>query len=167
MPENPRYGKEIVNPETHHETSDVNVRALIWFAVIVVVFAAVAHVALGLLFKAYVKIERNRNTDQMTGIKRTPEMSVPANQPLLQPFPRELPDKQVIPPYRSTPVTDLAELRASEDRALHSYGWVDRQKGIVRMPIDVAMKLTLQRGLPVQNTQTTPQTNIPNPGAHP
>jgi hypothetical protein len=66
-------------------------------------------------------------------------------------------------------------LRAGEDKALHSYGWVDRQKGIVRVPIDVAMRLAVQHGLPVQQ-QTTPQTqtpqstmpqNIPATGAHP
>ena len=41
MPEQTPYrGDDIVNPETSHETSDVNVRALIWFMVIFVVFAS-------------------------------------------------------------------------------------------------------------------------------
>ena len=36
----PHYDdNEITNVETHHESSDVNVRALIWFGVIVVIFA--------------------------------------------------------------------------------------------------------------------------------
>ena len=158
MPENPHYGEEIVNPETHHETSDVNVRALIWFVVICVVFGFVAHFVLKFLFDTYVKLEKHRNTNQMTDIQRTPEMTVPQNQPLLQPFPHEI-GKTVQPPYESTPVTDLARMRASEDRVLHNYGWVDRQRGIVRVPIDVAMRLTVERGLPVQNTPPT--------GAHP
>ncbi len=173
MPENPRYGEEIANPETHHEESDVNVRALIWFAVIFIVFAVVAHLVLGLLFHTFVKLERHRNTNQMTDIQRTPEMSVPQNQPLLQPFPKST-GTSTQPPYEATPVKDLAALRASEDKSLHSYGWVDRQKGIVRVPIDVAMRLTVQHGLPVQQTSTQPQTpqstmpqNIPATGAHP
>ena len=33
---------------------------------------------------------------------------------------------------------------------LDSYGWVDKNAGIVRIPIDEAMKLTLQRGLPTR-----------------
>ena len=36
----------------------------------------------------------------------------------------------------------------SEDEVLDSYGWVDKNAGVVRIPIDEAMKLTLERGLP-------------------
>jgi hypothetical protein len=38
----------------------------------------------------------------------------------------------------------LTELRAKEDAELGSYGWVDRKKGIVRIPIDRAMELVVQ-----------------------
>ena len=38
----------------------------------------------------------------------------------------------------------------SEDELLTVYGWVDKNAGIVRIPIDEAMKLTLQRGLPAR-----------------
>ena len=33
---------------------------------------------------------------------------------------------------------------------LDSYGWVDKNAGVVRIPIDEAMKLTLERGLPAR-----------------
>jgi hypothetical protein len=42
----------------------------------------------------------------------------------------------------------LKELRDGEDKALTSYAWVDRSAQMARLPIDEAMKLTLQRGLP-------------------
>lgn len=42
----------------------------------------------------------------------------------------------------------LAELRAQEDAFLASYGWVEKDKGIARMPIEVAMKIVAERGLP-------------------
>ncbi len=35
-----------------------------------------------------------------------------------------------------------------EDQILNSYGWVDQKTGVVRIPIDRAMQLILQRGLP-------------------
>ncbi len=35
----------------------------------------------------------------------------------------------------------LAELRAQEAEILNSYGWVDQQKGIVRIPVDKAMEI--------------------------
>jgi hypothetical protein len=33
---------------------------------------------------------------------------------------------------------------------LQSYGWIDQQKGVVRIPIERAMELTAERGLPVR-----------------
>jgi len=36
-----------------------------------------------------------------------------------------------------------------QDQTLASYDWVDKDKGIVRIPIDKAMELLAQRGLPV------------------
>ncbi len=38
----------------------------------------------------------------------------------------------------------LADLRAKENAAATSYGWIDEQKGIVRLPIDRAVELTIQ-----------------------
>ena len=38
----------------------------------------------------------------------------------------------------------LAELRAAEASELENYGWVDEAKGVVRLPIAVAMQLTLR-----------------------
>ncbi len=45
---------------------------------------------------------------------------------------------------------DLQAMRAAEDSVLHSYGWVDQSAGIVRIPIDRAMDLLADRGLPVR-----------------
>lgn len=44
----------------------------------------------------------------------------------------------------------LKQLHATENAVLTTYGWVDRQKGIVRIPIDRAIELLLQRGLPTR-----------------
>ena len=41
-----------------------------------------------------------------------------------------------------------AALRQSENAALSSYAWVDRSRGFVRIPIDRALALTTERGLP-------------------
>ena len=38
---------------------------------------------------------------------------------------------------------NLVELRAANAEALTTYGYVDQQRGIVRLPIEQAMKLTL------------------------
>ena len=54
------------------------------------------------------------------------------------------------PPPRTRVHEPLDELRAAEDAVLHSYGWVDRAAGIVRMPIDRAMEVLAKRGLPAR-----------------
>jgi hypothetical protein len=38
----------------------------------------------------------------------------------------------------------LAELRAKEKAASTTYGWVDQASGVVRIPIDEAVKLTIK-----------------------
>jgi len=44
---------------------------------------------------------------------------------------------------------DVANLHARESLLLDNYSWVDRGSGKVRIPIDRAMQLIAQRGLPV------------------
>jgi hypothetical protein len=56
------------------------------------------------------------------------------------------------PRLQPDPARELAEMRAQEDALLHSYGWVDRSAGVVRIPIERAMQLTLDRGLPVRKS---------------
>jgi hypothetical protein len=38
----------------------------------------------------------------------------------------------------------LAELRGKEHSAATSYGWIDKDKGVVRLPLDRAVELTIQ-----------------------
>jgi len=42
----------------------------------------------------------------------------------------------------------LAEFRAQEAALLAEYGWVEKDEGIARMPIEKAMKIVAERGLP-------------------
>jgi hypothetical protein len=42
----------------------------------------------------------------------------------------------------------LAEFRAQERALLTTYAWVEKDKGKVRIPIDVAMRIVAERGLP-------------------
>ena len=44
---------------------------------------------------------------------------------------------------------DVADLHAREDLLLENYSWVDQSQGKVRIPIERAMELIAQRGLPV------------------
>jgi hypothetical protein len=46
--------------------------------------------------------------------------------------------------------TELREFIEDQDRKLVTYNWADKDKGIVQIPIDRAMDLIVQRGLPVR-----------------
>jgi hypothetical protein len=46
------------------------------------------------------------------------------------------------------PGADLGRLRRAEEKTLSTYGWIDRQQGVARVPIDQAIKLLAERGLP-------------------
>lgn len=49
---------------------------------------------------------------------------------------------------------DVAELHAREDLLLDNYTWINQSKGAVRIPIEQAMQIIAQKGLPVaQQTQ--------------
>lgn len=47
---------------------------------------------------------------------------------------------------------EINDFRLHEEQTLHSYGWVNQSAGQMHIPIDRAMELIAQRGLP-----TTPQ----------
>jgi hypothetical protein len=142
-----------VNIETHHEESEVDIRVLFWIAAIFIAFAIVTHFALWGLFRFLVVVERGDVREPITAIARAPNANIPS-EPRLQPFPSQDPaTKKPNPPNTSTPVADMQAMRTAEDRVLRSYGWVDQQKGLVQLPIDVAMKMVVERGLPLHGDQ--------------
>jgi hypothetical protein len=52
------------------------------------------------------------------------------------------------PRLQNSPFDDLKRLQAEEEKALSSYGWVDRKAGIARIPIERALEIASQGGLP-------------------
>jgi hypothetical protein len=62
-----------------------------------------------------------------------------------------LPAGTVMPPgprLQPSPDVDMDDLLEAENRELASYGWVDRDRGVVRIPIDEAMERMVAEGLP-------------------
>jgi hypothetical protein len=115
----------------HHETSDINSGAVLAFGAGLVVVALCVHILILVLFKYFEAREARR---------QTVEYPLAAQAPRLPPEPR----------LQTNPRQDLLGLRAEEEAALTTYGWADRNAGTVRIPIDKAMSLTVQRGLPAR-----------------
>jgi hypothetical protein len=118
-------------PAAGHEESDVNIRAIFAFGLGLLAVAIVIHALMWLLFMYFAAQDR-------VAAPHHPLASVESA--TLPPEPR----------LQITPRQDLLDLRAQEAQVLGSYGWVDRNTGVVRIPIDEAMRLTLQRGLPAR-----------------
>lgn len=118
-------------PAVHHETSDVNIRAVFGFGFGLAIAAVVIGGAVWLLFH-YFSAREARPTFT--------EYPLAAEAPRLPPEPR----------LQVNPRQDLLDLRAREDQVLDSYSWVDKNEGVVRIPIDRAMQLTVERGLPTR-----------------
>ena len=121
-----------VNPEVHHEDSDVDFRGILGFGAGLIVVAVAVHLLIYVLFGYFMRRE---------GVK------VPAEYPLAAEQEHRVPPE---PRLQTDPRQDLADLRAKEDALLGTAGVVDENAGIFRIPIDVAMKLTLERGLPAR-----------------
>lgn len=54
-----------------------------------------------------------------------------------------------------------------EEETLNTYDWVDQKAGTVRIPIERAMDLIAQRGLPVRTETTSAATAAPKPAETP
>ncbi|MEO8594567.1 MAG: hypothetical protein ABI759_14720 [Candidatus Solibacter sp.] len=128
------------DPRIQHETTDVNVWAVGKFAIGLVVITVLSLVLLFGLFKFF----QNREETEKGTVVDTSKV-----------FPE--------PRLQRTPIVDLKAIRAEEDKLLNGYAWVDQQKGIVRIPVDVAIDVLAKRGLPSRPATTaTPTTVTPD-----
>ena len=127
----------IHQPDSTHapagrEASEVDLRGILGFGLGLFVVAAVVHVLVWLLFGYFTAREAKQQP------REYPLAAADANR--LPPEPR----------LQVNPRQDLADFREKEDEILRTYGWMDRNADIVRIPIDAAMTLTLERGLPAR-----------------
>ena len=130
------------HPELRYEQRDASPAAIVRFAIgLVVVLVVVAFVLLG-LFSLFARQQRRHDPPP----------------PPLAPQAGRLPPE---PRLQTTPLQDLEQVRAQEDKELSSYGWVDRKAGRVRIPIDEAIRIVAQRGVPRAIVLPSPSPGAP------
>src|SRR4051812_48342553 len=123
-----------------HEARDVNVRGVVWFAAGLVVCAVVIHLVVAGLFVVFKR--GHQSPDPPSRIVLEPHVLAP--EPRLQ----------------ANPIPEMNRFRASDEEKLNSYGWIDKERGIARIPIDRAMDLIAQRGLPTRGPGTNNSSGI-------
>src|SRR5687767_4545457 len=123
------------NPEIVHEESDVNVGAIFRYGIGLAVVALIVHVFLWWLLGVY----ERQNTGAQT-----------------QAFPMATGQQNQLPPaprLQQNPQQELQDLHVKQRGVLEGCGWVDKEAGVARIPIEEAMKIVIQRGLPVRDAQ--------------
>jgi hypothetical protein len=127
-------------PGSTYEHTDAHTWVIIKFLWWLAISAVVIHIGLGVLYELMIR--------QAT---ETGE----------QPYPLAVEQESRLPPaprLQQFPANDLYQFRVGEQDLLDKYGWMNREAGVVHIPIADAMRLIVQRGLPARAVQDQPQT---------
>ena len=131
--------------ETHFEVTDISARD-VFYAGAGVLVGTWIFVGLLYLFFGYLTHERARTT--------APPLPITARHESLPPEPR----------LQQSPSRDLKAFRAREDWELNNYHWLDKANGTVAIPIEQAMRMIVERGIPPQKTPPNPTLTPPHEG---
>lgn len=148
------------NPNGHgsYERRDIGIPGVLYFLAGLVIAGVFVHFIVTGLF---------RYLDHRYETEQPPVSPLIKNQPLdtrhLPPqyngdYDRYLKENFPAPHLEVDEQTELNDVRLREEKTLSTYGWVDKNAGTVHIPIDRAMDLLVQRGLPVRNQDANAQT---------
>ncbi len=133
--------------ERRHEEKDVDVIGVVLIAALVLLIVAISYLTVQGLLRF---VRKGRPATDVASYAVGEKSKFP--QPRLEVH----------------PAADLADSEKVSERQLHSYGWVDRKGGLVHIPIERAMQLLLDHGLPevgsgqtrLQLMQARPTTDV-------
>jgi hypothetical protein len=117
-------------PGATYEHTDASVWIIVKFLFWLAISAVIIHVGLGLIYA--MMIDRALET----GEQRYPLAATQGER--LPPTPR----------LQQFPQNDLYQFRSGEEAFLEGYGWMNKEAGTVHIPIEDAMRLVVERGLP-------------------
>jgi len=136
------HAKGNARSERRYEDSDVSLGRLFAFAAGVVGLVIFGVISSAVVFKFFVR-------HQPLGPPASPFENV-----------RELPPE---PRLQTEAPQDLQRYHADQDKILESYGWVDQKANVVRIPVDRAMDILLQKGYPVRGSTAVPSKPVKAP----
>jgi hypothetical protein len=123
-----------INGSVDYEAKDFPVQAVITFGLVLALMIGAAH----LIVWAANRVIGTQAADSASAIS----ILRPRMEELLPPEPR----LQGIPGHAEAPPDELRQVRQADEAILNSYGWVDQQGGIARIPISEAMRLLAAPG---------------------
>jgi hypothetical protein len=145
-----------VDASAGYEQSDVRVTGIVVFLAslgIFVVVTAVLCYGIGKIINAHMDKHDGPNDkwhqsgDKAIDIRQLGNLP---NNPAMQNKVAELTQQFPTPRLQlDDGYQEIADMHTKEDLLLNNYSWVDKSQGKIRIPIDKAMELIAQRGLPV------------------
>jgi hypothetical protein len=123
------------NHDVRYEKEDINERSTFWFGF----WILVVMVGVSFLVKPLYNLLVARGVETQAPAAYAADTDPEALRP---PAPR----------LQALPEVELAELRAQEDAILGSYAWVEKDRGVVRIPVEEAMRIVAERGMPTFST---------------
>jgi hypothetical protein len=135
--------------EADYERQDLRSKTVLLFFVGLVIMLLVAYLVVAGVYKGFGHYDQAHQPEQnplavdtSSGADRR---AVP-KQAMGDQIKRDFPEPRLEEDER----VELQDLRGPKDEQLATYGWVDEKAGVVHIPIERAMELVVQRGLPVR-----------------
>jgi len=125
------HGRPVVTPPLNHELSDADPSPVLKFLAFLVVITVVIA---GFVVFFYNYLERREAAEKTA---RYPMSLVGGERPVPPP-----------PRLQNYPFQDIKQLRQNDRPLLETYEWIDKGAGTVRIPVNRAMDLLAERGLP-------------------
>jgi hypothetical protein len=122
-------------PGSTYEHTDADAGAIVRFGAWLIGIAIITHIALAVVFAGAISWSRETAEPRYPLASGQQAPKPPA--PVLQQYPDR----------------DMTAFRRADRGNLESYGWVDQATGRVHIPIEEAIRLTLERGLPAREPQ--------------
>ncbi len=130
------------------ERQDLSAKGVFSFLVGLAIIGVIAHFILTGMYAYLGRYEREHQPPQNPLVKITEADTRLVSAEDVKKFP--------LPQLEVNERGQLNDRRLAEEKELNSYGWVDEKAGVVRIPIERAMQLVAERGLPVKSPETAP-----------
>ncbi len=140
-----RQGEEL-HPETGYDRSDLSARGVVSFLIGLAITLVLIHIVIWGFLRYF-------SHNQLVSPPPSAAIVTPANQtgklgdPTLR-FPA--------PTLQPDPTADMNKFRAAEEEQLNSYGWVDKSAGVMHIPVERAIDIVAQVGLPTRQPPQLP-----------
>lgn len=132
--------EHVEHPSTAYDHTDLGARGIFVFLVGLALTIAMVHLVIYGFVRVYERFQP-QSIQTAASITEPTAQAGPKGEPTAHfPYPQVQPD----------PVGDMNKFREAEELELNSAGWIDQSAGVAHIPIERAIDLVAQRGLPVR-----------------